>query len=319
MTCTDRLIATVNPIINLIESSEINICDKKIIKHLTSLNSKDYDYIISLISGQTSILKTYPYYSLYKVNILNNKFSHHIDIFDDSGDDNRISVQYDDNHLILHTFSVESLIFYIGDIKSKYIFLPIIFNSENKKSSHLTSLIIDKVSQKFYLYDPNGKSSYFNDIFAKIIKKENIYSDIYSDIFSDIYSDIYSDFNFDGNELIDILIQGYVNDIREKINIQYEYVSSKIWNPMNNVINRSFNDNTIIGSGHCVVTTFLFLHCLCLTNDNIKETFWQLSNLNTEELLYLINSYSYWIYQTLKPIIDKKMKNPSYKKIIDDC
>lgn len=316
MTCTDRLIETINPIINLFESSEIGICDKKMIKHLRSLNTKDYDYIISLISGQTSILKTYPYYSLYKVNIFNNKFSHHVDIFDDSGDDDRITIQYDDNHLMLHIFSVESLIFYIGDIKSKYIFLPIIFNSENKKNAHLTSLIIDKVSQKFYLYDPNGRSSYFNDIFSQIIKKENVAD--FSNIYSNIYSDFYSDFNFDGNELIDILIRGYVNDIKEKLNIQYEYVSSKIWNPMNNVINRPFHDNTEIGSGNCVITTFLFLHYLCLTNDNIKDIFWRLSGLDSGELLYLINNYSYWIYQILEPVINNKMKNPDYKKRFDE-
>lgn len=311
MSCTDYLMAVVDPLISFLEPTDIGICDNNIKKHLSILDRKELDILISLISGQEPIASTYPYYSLYKINIYNKRTSHLLDIFDGSGGDHQTTIQYDDGHLVLHIFSVESLIFYIGDIKSKYIFLPVSFSSENGKSGHQTSLIIDTINKRFYLYDPNGESSYFNNIFVEAVKKNMKGSQIENNInINDLY--------FDGTELIDILIKGYLNDIKEKLDIVYEYIPSDIWNPSKKVLNPSFGKNIIIGSGHCVITTILFLHYLHITGEDIRDAFERLGTLSSGELIYLINSYSYRIYQTLKPNFDNKMGNPKYKEMIDN-
>jgi hypothetical protein len=320
MACTDHLINIMEPLVPFIESSNIGICDNSIKKHLSLLNRNDYDTLISIISGQKAIIKTYPYYSLYKVSLYDKKFSHHLDIYDESGDENQTSIQYEDNNLTLHIFSVESLIYYLGDtenfLNNRYLFFPVNFTSENKRAGHMACLIIDIKENKIYLYDPNGISSYFNNIFAEMVKKS--YANNNNENNEDEHNAIFSEYYFDAHELIDILIEGYVDDIYKRLGIKYEYISSKIWNPSKCVLNPSFDSNVIIGSGHCVVTTVMFLHYLHLTNDDIKNVFQKLGSLNTNELIYLINSYGYWLYVILEPILNKKMKNPMYAKVIKE-
>ena len=298
MYCTDHLTEVIYPLIPFIESSEI--CDENVKKNLSTMNRKEYDVMMSLVTGQKPVIDTLPSYSLYNVNIYNKKFSHHLDIFDESGDEHQITIQYDDGHIVLHTFSVESLILYLDDIKSRYVFLPIAFSSENKKDGHHTSLIIDKKENKFYLYDPNGRSSYFNNIFAE--SANTLTNSANASVINT------SDFYFDGHELIDILMKGYVDDIKRKFGVKYEYVTSNIWNPLKKVLNPTFDKNSLIGSGHCVITTILFLHYLHVTNYNVAEAYQQLGSLNTNELIYLINGYSCWAYQTLRPLFDKRQK-----------
>jgi hypothetical protein len=198
------------------------------------------------------------------------------------------------------------MVFYISSIKSRYAFLPVSFNIESKKAGHMACIVVDTKNMKFYLYDPNGKSSYFNNIFAEAAKR-NI--DPHFDA-SDLY--------FDGHILIDTLMSGYISDINDKFGVKYEYVPSKVWNPLGKVLNPPFSKGTVIGSGHCVITTILFLHYLHITGGNIKETFERLGSLNNEELVYLINGYSYWVYQLLEPIFNSKMKNPMYRKMMNE-
>lgn len=311
MACTDVFVSVIDPLIPFLDSPDIGICDTNIKKHLSTLDRKEFDIMMSMITGQKSMVNTNSYFSIYKINIHNKQFAHVLDVHDNSGDEHQTTIQCDDNHLVLHIFSPESIIFCISDIKSRYVFFPVSLSSEIKKKAHQTSVIIDTSDNNFYLYDPNGKSSYFNDMFVEVIKKNAEDSNIETKI------DL-SDFYFDGHELVNILMDGYVNDINGKFGTKYKFVKSSVWNPTNKVINPTFDKNVIIGSGHCVIMTILFLHYLHITSEDIKETFEKLGNLKSEELIYLINAYGFWVYQTLKPLFDKKMLNPKYKKTMDE-
>src|SRR5437764_821939 len=132
MALTDHLTAVIDPLAPFLESFDVGMCDTNIKKHLSTLNMKEFDTILELISNQKSIIDICPYYSLYKVSIQNGIFSHIIDVFDKSGDDHQITIQYDDNNLVLHIFSIESIVLYTSNIKSRYAFFPISFNAESK-------------------------------------------------------------------------------------------------------------------------------------------------------------------------------------------
>jgi len=285
-----------------------NICDKRMKAQLSRLNNGDNEKLLSILCGQKSVTASFPYYSLYKYNITTNKFSHHLDVTDDSGDQHSITVQYDHNHFILHILSIESFMFYLSDSSeindtSRYIFLNVSLSSENREAGHRTCLIIDKQRAESYLYDPNGETTFFNNIFAEEATKCGV----------EYTNDLY----FDGHTAINKLFEGYFGDLKERLGTTLKFVPSNIWNPNRYVLNPSFSSNVLIGSGHCVITTIMLIHILHLTQENLSTIFKELGKLSKDLLIYTINGYSCSIHNLMKDTFDKYMENTNYRKHIE--
>jgi hypothetical protein len=286
-----------------------NICDKKMRSQLSRLNNKDNETLLSILCAQKSITASFPYYSLYKFNIMTNKFSHHLDITDDSGDEHSLSIQYDNNHLMLHILSIESLMFYLGDSSeihnaSRYVFFNVSLSSENKDAGHRTCLLIDTHRCEAYLYDPNGNTTFFNNIFSEEATKHGM----------KYTNDLY----FDGHIAINKLFEGYFDDLKTRLGTTIKFVPSDKWNPNKYVLNPSFSSKVVIGSGHCVITTIMLIHVLHLTQEDLSLVFKELGKLSDEQLIYVINGYSCSVHNLMKNKFDQYMQNSRYRKTIEE-
>jgi len=287
---------------------DTNICDKKMKKMLSLIGSKDLHNIMMILTGQKSIMSINPYYSVYRYDLIKNTFSHHLDVT--NGDWNgRVIIQYDQNNLLMNMVSVESMYDYLSDVSTRYVFFSATLESENKKVAHMACLIVDRLKNEAYFYDPNGSSTFFNSIFVDEAKKQGLTGDL-----DDLY--------FDGSTAINNLFVGYFKDINDKVGLNIKFVPSTSWNPKKYVLNPSFDKNVLIGSGHCVITTILFMHLLNSTSQdiNVKDIttiFNMLGSLEDDELIYIINGYSCGIYNIMRDVFDEYMQNDNYKKIID--
>jgi hypothetical protein len=58
-------------------------------------------------------------------------------------------------------------------------------------------------------------------------------------------------------------------------------------------------DESLIGSGHCVITGTLIINYLHVTNFDIETVFHIISQIPKDNLTELINSYSAGIYQLI--------------------
>lgn len=302
-------------------------CTKEILKKIRGMNKKCTDKLFDVLYNQSSILKTYPNYSLYKIDITNGKCEHYLDLTNESvSEDNfETSIQSDLNNLLLHVVSPESLVMYITDNSNKdrrYIFISLWLGAYTNKSSHQTGIVIDTYKNNIYLYDPNGRSHYFDDVLANqykniieaerkaLLAKEN--KDIEKkqeenketeetkekEFEDNINKTLLDSMYIDGSEMIDTLLQTYFNKVGEILGVKYNYIKSSVWNPKRKAINRDFQKSDI-GTGHCVMTTYMMFHYLFLTNKDLEEANDILTSLSDDELLYIINGYTLGITNTL--------------------
>jgi len=201
------------------------------------------------------------HYTLYKLNIYNDPFDHHTDITTNIGNIYHYVIQTDDTSLLFHTLSIDIMFNFIINHtcnNRRYLILSLIMGLSN--ASQHTSLIFDLIDCKIYLADPNGKPSFFN-----------------------------SHFKCDMSNKINLLLKSYF--IQLKIfDLNYEFISSYIWNPQNVVINKHFT-NSIIDNGHCVITSIMSSHYLYITQLHITVIYNLFFELSNDELLYIINSY----------------------------
>jgi len=284
----------------LFASYDIGICDEKIMKYMSMINKNERNHIFSTLLGQYPIEKIKPEYAIYKINIFNEKFSHYLTLYDESSNESDFTIQYDEYHLLLNIISPDCFLQYINKINKRFVFISLSFSVESQTSGHQTGIIVDKKIMKIYLYDPNGRSTFFDNIFYKNAKKNNYIS---------------KDLHFDGHKLIDRLMKSYVEKLND-FDADFEYVPSKIWNPNNKVINKYVN-NSIFGNGHCVITTFMFQHYLQLVDTNMMSAFDKLSNLSEDETFNVINNYSFCVFQILQPYYIKRLKNKSFVEALN--
>lgn len=137
------------------------ICDETIVNFWRQLKFKQYDYISCFLYNQKSINYFNPSYSIYKLNLSNSHFEHHIDVNTNVGNEYHTAIQLNETHLLLHILSCETLINYIIEHSDgrKYIILPLIMSVESEKTTHATCLAIDIINKNSYLIDANGNSS----------------------------------------------------------------------------------------------------------------------------------------------------------------
>lgn len=282
---------------------ETNFCDPKMKKMLSLMQHKDHDILLTILTGQKSVSSINPQYSIYAYNIIKKNFLHILDLKDD--DQNEcIYLQYNQNELQINIISTESMLFYLSDINTRYVYFHAILTCENKNCNHQVCLIIDRLKNEAYFYDPNGRSSYFDNIFIDEAKKHGLTENL-------------NDLHFDGESAINDMFKSYFAEIKNKVGIDIKFVPSIIWNPQNYVINPSFDKEVLIGSGHCVITTILFVHLLNILQEDITVVFNLLGQLSKEQLIYIINGYSCGIYNVMRNIFEKYMQNEKYKKYIE--
>ena len=263
------------------------ICTSDVRKKISTMDFKNYDRIFNFLVDQESVTKLDNIsYSLYKVNIFTKHFSHHLDITTPIGNMYHTTFQASDQFIMFHTLSPETmLLFLISNTKKnkRYIFMPVMFGTEMKKNGHFAAIIFDTILNSVYFMDPNGRPDYFNNMFAEVYKQSN------KEL---CYGDIYDDMIINSNEYIDNCITNYIKILNETFDLKYKYISSTKWNPNMYIINKTFSDVTVIGSGHCVIIGTLLMHCLHLASKDITMIFELFGRLKNEELLEIINGYS---------------------------
>jgi hypothetical protein len=296
MSISDASISLIDPLLNFIEDG---LCDQKILDKIKKLRYDEFEQIINILCDQVSIHKFKPKYSLYKIDIVSHKFEHLLNIDTQlHSSEYHTTIQSDMNSLVLHTLSPESFILYTTDNfnkKKRYIYIPMCFSINDLKHGHQTSLIVDTFDFKVYLYDPNGQSNYFNNIHAlKYLKDLGVNFDKNNQDDQRLLHSMY----FDGTELVDKLLCGYFKIISDMIGVKYTYIPQDLWNPFNKTLNPKFN-NSLIDSGHCVITTILILHYLHISQSDVTTIYTAFTNLSEDDLLYIINGYTLGIYNNI--------------------
>ncbi len=231
--------------------------------HVCRLSYKQEHIIIELINNQ--IMHHPKKYSIYKQQFDTNTFSLETDYYIKKTIF-PITISLTENNLVLQIISKQDFIDIINNNKNRYIFLPINYESLNIKDGHRSMFVIDTYTLSTYMIDPNGKPSYINDIV-----KENV------------------------SHEVELLLSNYIKDT----GLNLTYIFTEEWNKKNIYFNGQFNNN-YIGDGHCVCLSYMIIHLMITNNINQIETYNLLNNLEKEEILYMIMTYTQYIYELTK-------------------
>jgi len=217
------------------------ICDEKILDTIKHSSILVFEKIMQTIMNQKGINKKEASYILLKTGILTGETEIVIEINDDIGNQFHTTLDSDGENIYLHSYSYQdifNLIEYSKKSKLKYVFITLTYGSSFYKNSHVAPLVIDIKNEKVYLFEPNGSSSYFNNIMSKSNKP-------------------IVDFDIDTNIYVKLLFDCYFNNFNEIYSTKYEFIECSKWNPKGLIINRTFKES-IIGAGHCVIVTDVF-------------------------------------------------------------
>jgi hypothetical protein len=176
----------------------------------------------------------------------------------------------------------------------RYVFIPLIFNSEINESGHFTFLIFDVLNNKVYMMDPNGESSYFDDVIILHAKKNKTFKDVELEMMSE-YMIINSE------QLVEKLINIYVKKLNVDFNLTYEFVQRTKWNPLNLVLNKHL-DNSNIPGGNCVIISTILMYYLINKQSELIEPYKLLSEISSEQMTQIINGCSVGMYNIMNQI-----------------
>lgn len=270
------------------------ICNDVMIDSLKKVKFKDYEQrILNFVTKQIPIEKIDPTYSLYKIGIYDQIPSHHVDITGDINSMFYTTLQADDKHLFLNCLDIQSLFLFLAENKSRserYVFIPVVFGSEVNEVGHFAMLIFDHVNNYVYFADPNGKTTFFDNIL--IVHSEKNYKE---DWMKTYHNQMY----INCEEMIEKMITFYISSFNDSTGMNFKFIPRSTWNRLSNCMNRQLS-NSLIGSGHCVMMGTLIMHYLHITNADIKVFFDLIGKLSDGELTELINAYSSGIYQFLE-------------------
>lgn len=283
--------------INIIFSDFLNsnrLCTQPMLDAISRINPNIFLKMLELFTNQKEVHKDADF-CLYQSNILSYETKHHIDISCDIKNMFNTTIQSDGINILLHTLSIQSMINFILDNNDgrKYLFLPLTFEHEKKSSGHMSAIIIDLEMHMFYLFDPNGRTTYFNNIYTTLGLGDGI---------------------IDTNLYIDMLFIKYVSDFnicaKNILGFEFDYVSSCTWNPscatfdMNisyKHINRTI-EKSEIGSGHCVILTVMLCHYFAVTRKSVANGYNDFAVLSDDQLLSIINSYTIYCFDLASSI-----------------
>ena len=258
---------------------------------LARLNHQEFYHLLEILCNQQNLIKyfhkktTISKFSLYKIPLLSS-----ISSFESSVKAEKImdlcecqfpiSFQQDKNHLFLHCYNPQQLAKIISCYSQnniRYLFIPISASNTDGGDGHMMSLILDLLLNHLYLFDPNGRTEYFDycDDYGTIIQHHN---------------------------KVETLLQKYTEEINVflKNETQLKFQNYLTWNPFNLTLNYGINNKV---NGNCVVCTILMTHLLHVTASNpkscLEKEYYNLVHRNKYELHEIILSYSYTIYELI--------------------
>lgn len=271
-------------------------CNEKIHKKLTFLSFFDYEKILNIIAGQSSIKKLNPSYSIYKINVFSGNCEHEVDLKSNIGNQYYTTIQADENYLFLNCLNVTDLMMFLlentNDL-NRYVFIPVIFSTEIHETAHISILVFDVVNKLVYFADPNGKTSFFDNMLIKYAEK-NKEEWMTEEIFKELYENSF----IDSEQHIESLMEFYINKLNMSFNLNYKFVKRVTYNKNGNTINQKYNKDILIGSGHCMIISIMIANYLS-SNSNIEEIFELFGKLSIEEKVQLISSYSVGIHNVI--------------------
>lgn len=227
---------------------------------------KQFDNVFQMITNQKPIKNIA--YSIYKMDYETMDFEFVAYDLSDIDTDNTYHTVIDisDKHLLLNTLTPACLAEYINDNENnETLFLTFNYYCSAKKEAHQSCIHINTKSKKIYLIDPNGSPDYFNNIF-----------------------------DIDLSFLVEKMLHNYFLELNMlNYNFKYEFIGS--WNNKRLAINTNFKE-TYIGSGHCVVLTFILAHVISILKCHPLDAYIMLKELSEEELLYIIKDYTSAIF-----------------------
>lgn len=156
----------------------------------------------------------------------------------------------------------------IVETKNKYVFFKLSMQFKNKNVGHATLIIIDKEDKSCKFFDSNGYNC------SKI-----------------------------KSQIIDKLLETYINIFNITCNEYYTYISSADWmygNKSDYILNKSILSNETIGQGHCVIFTLIVAHILSITNYTLNEIILNINKIESDKLFELIMGYTHRAIQNLK-------------------
>lgn len=279
--------------------SDDNFCNETIHKKLRTMTFKHCDAILNMITGQTSVGILNPTYSIYKIGVFDQIVSHVTDVDCSIGQMFHTTIQAQETCLFLNCLDLLTLMTFLGENSkdlNRYVFVPVIFATEIHETGHATMLVFDVVSKKVYFTDPNGKSSYFDDLMiqqAKKTKEEWMTEELFKEFYGESY--------INSEPLIEKLLTFYINELNDSFGLKYEFVPRANYNKMSYSINKTYDKETVIGSGHCMILSIMIAHYLS-SNSEVEHIFSDFGKLGAEEKVQLISSYSVGVYNVISQI-----------------
>lgn len=165
--------------------------------------------------------------------------------------------------------------------KRRFVVMPLDFSNKECENGHSGAIICDLLNRQVCIYDPNGDIDYI------------------------FHMKGYHDDKFCETQIYNVL-QAYIDDIKAAAALSasssasvsasasstafnFKILKCKQWNPSGAVLNKS----GLLFSGHCVILSILFLHCLCVSKNHSIETLYkEFSRLEKNMFEYVISVYS---------------------------
>jgi hypothetical protein len=277
---------------NIIDT-EPKICNDNILYAIKTFSHEKLSKMMSYITSQPHYIDTNSTYSMFKIDILTNNMSYCLDFAHDY--ESEITINSDHRYIYFTILSAKSTFDYICNNPKnfKYIFIPIRLYSNIDDIAHQAIIVFDVHNSKVYFADPNGKTTMFDNILYLYAKSncDNDYN-IYK-CFDDMY--------INSEKLIEDLMKLYIEQINIFSNTKFKFVERNIWNTKASSLNHDYG-STMIGSGHCVILTILIANYLSNTQCDISKIYEIFENLQDEQIIQIINSYSTGIYELLMNI-----------------
>jgi hypothetical protein len=234
-------------------------------KFVSTLEYKHFDGLLQLINSQNAIKK--PSYSIYKMDLKTWETELVDYVFDASGNEYHTCIDVTDGYLVLNTLTPACLAEYIrAHEKMGVVFLSFNYSCAAKEAGHQAAIMINIKTKRIYLMDPNGSPTYFNNIFEANI-----------------------------DVMLEKMLHNYFAELKSVgYEFRYEFIGS--WNKGGLYLNGELK-NEYIGSGHCVIWTFILAHLISHNKySNPIEAYKLLTSLSEEERLYIIKEYTMGVF-----------------------
>jgi len=105
----------------------------------------------------------------------------------------------------------------------------------------------------------------------------------------------------ESENLVEILFQTYIADLNSKFDTNFEFVSRQIWNKSKFSVNSPL-PTSVIGSGHCVISTILIKHLLHMSQLDVIDVIKTLGIIPADTNIEIINNYSIGFVDLVKQL-----------------